>query len=206
MNYPKRNPFQGVAKRFRALPVQHQATFTGEEVRKIIQGFRSSRYYSHYTDYVFFKFNVGVRPGEAAALKWEHISSDFETVYIGYSYSRGNTGSTKTKKARTEPLNPAASRMLKTRFDRLQPQLNDLVFTTPNGLPIDDKNFNRRAWKTVLADVEVRYRRPYTTRKTAGNQAIANGANHDERKELMSMLVRDYGALVISGTGTRSSA
>jgi hypothetical protein len=58
--------------------------------------------------------------------------------------------------------------MLSARRDRLKPVSDDeLVFKSPEGLPIDDRNFNRRAWKTVLAEVGVKYRKPHTTRKTA---------------------------------------
>jgi integrase len=45
-------------------------------------------------------------------------------------------------------------------------------------LPICDRMFNRRAWKTVLAAVGIPYRKPYTTRKTAISHALANGANY----------------------------
>jgi integrase len=173
------NPFQGLAKRFRSLPVKPNASFTKDEVKRIIQGFRDSRYYAHYADYVMYRFGMGTRGGEASALKWKHISSDFRSVWIGESYSRGVTGSTKTKRARTVVMPEAIATMLKDRKQQLNPQSDDeLVFPSPEGLPICDRMFNRRAWKTVLADVGVPYRRPYTTRKTAGNHAIAAGANY----------------------------
>ena len=58
--------------------------------------------------------------------------------------------------------------MLSDRRERLNPVSDDeLVFTTPTGLHIEDRNFCRRAWKMVLAEAGVKYRRPYTTRKTA---------------------------------------
>jgi integrase len=122
---------------------------------------------------------MGTRPGEASALKWKHISSDFRSVWIGESYSRGTTGSTKTKKARTVVMPDAIVTMLRARKELLKPQSDEeLVFPTPTGLPIDDKSFNRRAWKTVLAELGIPYRKPYTTRKTAISHALANGANY----------------------------
>jgi integrase len=173
------NPWDGIASRFQAEPVQPQAAFSLDEVKRIIEGFRLSRYYSHYADYVVFRFGIGCRPGEASALKWRHFSSDFRTVWIGESFSRGMTGSTKTKKDRTIVLPDAIVTMLKHRKELLKPQSDDsLVFPTPTGLPIDDKNFNSRAWKTVLAELGIPYRKPYTTRKTAISHALANGANY----------------------------
>jgi integrase len=135
------------------------AAFTLDEAKKIIQGFKESRYYSHYADYVVFRLGMGTRGGEASALKWKHLSIDLDSVWIGESFSRGVTGSTKTKKARTVNLNPSIAAMLLARRDRLKPVSDDeLVFKSPEGLQIDDRNFCRRAWKTVLAEVGVKYR------------------------------------------------
>jgi integrase len=64
--------------------------------------------------------------------------------------------------------------MLKVREERYQPQPNDLVFTTQNGLPINDRNFRRRAWTEVLRAAGVDYRRPYNCRATAASHALAN--------------------------------
>jgi integrase len=157
------------------------AAFTLDEAKNIIEGFRNSRYYSHYADFVVFRLNTGTRGGEASAIKWKHIKADFSSVWIGESFSRGVTGSTKTKKARTVNLNPSISAMLQTRRDRLNPASDDeLVFKSPEGLPIDDRNFCRRAWRTVLAEVGVPYRRPYTTRKTAITLSLKNGVSYIE--------------------------
>jgi integrase len=67
--------------------------------------------------------------------------------------------------------------MLMARFGRLAPQPDDLVFPSPKGLAIDDHNFNRRAWKTVLESCHVEYRRPYNLRHSAISHALHNGAN-----------------------------
>ena len=49
---PTENPWDGVDKRFKSVPVQSIPGFDRDEVNKIIQGFRNSPYYSHYADYV----------------------------------------------------------------------------------------------------------------------------------------------------------
>jgi integrase len=173
------NPWEGIATRFKSIPVQPVAAFTKDEAKKIIDGFRNSRYYSHYGEFVLFRFGMGTRGGEASALKWKHIKADFSAVWIGESFSRGVTGTTKTKKARAVNLSQSVSHMLQARRDRLKPVSDDeLVFKSPEGLPIDDRNFCRRAWKTVLAEVGVPYRRPYTTRKTAITLSLKSGASY----------------------------
>jgi integrase len=193
---PKENPWDGVDKRFASVPVQSIPGFDKEEVTKIIQGFRNNRYYSCYTDYVVFRFSMATRPQEVRDLKWKHISSDFSSVWFC---------SNKTKQARTVNLDPSISDMLKARRDRLNPQSDDeLVFTSPEGLPIDNRNFCRRAWKTVLSEVGVKYRRPYTTRKTsvrlsleAGNfyLDVAAAAGHDPQT-----MHKYYGDAIQKGT------
>ena len=133
-----------------------------------------------------FRLSIGTRGREASALKWKHISTDFSSVWIGESFSRGVTSSTKTKKARTVSLNPSISAMLQARCERearhqggrLKPSNDELVFQR---LAIDDRSFNRRAWKTVLAEVGVKYRKPYTTSKTAITLGLKSGSRNNFR-------------------------
>jgi integrase len=57
------------------------------------------------------------------------------------------------------------------------PSPNDLVFPTPKGHPIDDHNFRNRAWKTVLSNLDIDYRKPYNTRHTLISHALEQGMN-----------------------------
>ena len=51
------------------------------------------------------------------------------------------------------------------------------MFPSPKGEAIDDHNFRNRAWKTVLKDAGVSYRKPYNTRHTFISHALAGGLN-----------------------------
>jgi integrase len=174
------NPFADLSDRFH--PCQSKQSephpFTAEEVRAILSGFRSSQYYAHYTDFVSFLFGTGCRFGEAVGLRWEHIAPDFSTVHICQSITRGVVGATKTKRSRKFNLSSSIATMLERRKEDLQPQPSDLVFSTPTGLSINDRNFRRRAWTQVLKAAGVEYRKPYTTRSTALNHALVNGAHY----------------------------
>jgi integrase len=172
-NVAEENPFKGLSARFRSQQKNKKKPFSLVEVRGILDGFRSSRYYAHYADYAAFLLGVGTRPGEAAGLLWENVAADFTSVYICQSFSRGVVGDTKTKESRTVNLSPSIVAMLNRRMEAQQPKPSDLVFFTPNGLPIDDRNFRRRAWTMVLKDAGVKYRSPYKSRGTA-----ARGASH----------------------------
>ena len=172
------NPFRGLSARFRSQQKKKKKLFSLAEVRGILDGFRSSRYYAHYADYAAFLLGVGSRPGEAAGLLWENVAPDFTNIYICQSFSRGVVGDTKTKKSRTVNLSPSIVAMLKRRMEAQQPKASDLVFFTPNGLPIDDRNFRRRAWTKVLKAAGVKYRSPYTSRGTAASHSLASGQDH----------------------------
>jgi integrase len=122
---------------------QQKKPFTLLELRAIFSAFEQHSHYSHYTEFVIFLASIGCRPGEAAGLRWKHFGSDFTTVWIGESISRGhqNKKGTKTGKSRTIPLPLTVRSMLVNRFDRLSPKPDDLVFPSPKGLAIDDHRF-----------------------------------------------------------------
>ena len=169
------NPFRGLTNRFKSQQKKPPQPFSVLEVRAILDGFRSSAYYSSYADFVAFLLGVGCRIGEAVGLRWENVAADFTSVYICESISRGLVGGTKTKQSRTIYLSPSLVAMFARRKEAQQPKLSDLVFTTPTGLPIDDRNFRRRAWMKVLKAAKVTYRKPYTNRSTAISHALADG-------------------------------
>ncbi|ABW29229.1 phage integrase family protein [Acaryochloris marina MBIC11017] len=171
------NPWIGLTASIKVQPSQRQKPFTTVEIIAILEAFKHHRHYSHYADFVYFLFGVATRPGEAIALQWNHFGSDFQTAWIGESMSKGQRKSTKTGKARTIVLSSSIQVMLQRRCQELQPDKYDLVFPSPKGLPICERNFRERAWKTILDQCHIDYRRPYVMRHTAISHALANGAD-----------------------------
>jgi integrase len=168
------NPWSDLVLRVKVPPKQKSKPFTREEIQMIIEAFRSDRYYSHYADFVEFLFGTGCRTGEAIGLRWGHLSDDCSSVWIGESVSRGVRKSTKTNRARTISLTPHLQSMLLARRPE-NPDSDSLVFPTPHGHAIDDHNFRNRAWKTVLAGLNIDYRKPYNTRHTLISHALDLG-------------------------------
>ncbi len=105
---PDLNPWEGIAKLFESVPVQPVPAFSQDEVKKILDGFRTSPHYANYLDYVRFRLSMATRPQEVRDLRWKHISADFGSVWFA---------STKTKKGRTVTLNQSISSMLSARQD-----------------------------------------------------------------------------------------
>jgi integrase len=174
-NLVNSNPWPDVVKLVKVPPKQRPRPFTKTEINAILEGFSSSRYYSHYTDFVTFLFGTGCRTGEAIGLRWSHLE-DGDTVWIGESVSRGVRKSTKTNRDRRFRLTPHLKAMLLNRRpDNYRP--DDLVFPSPKGCAIDDHNFCTRAWKRVLHAAGVAYRKPYNTRHTFISHALAQNHN-----------------------------
>jgi integrase len=171
------NPWTAQVQRIKPPPQQGVKPFSAAEIMAILTAFRSSRHYCHYADFVAFLFGVGCRFGEGAGLRWEHVSDDFQTVWIGESVSRGHRKGTKTGKARTVLLSPSVGQILRQRRERVKPNPTDLVFPAPKGGAIDDHNFRNRAWKTILEQCRIEYRKPYAARHSAISHALAAGVN-----------------------------
>jgi integrase len=172
------NPWVGLTNGIKPTPTQKPQPFTVAEVQAILAGFKADRYYAHYYPQVAFMFGVGCRFGESAGLLWQHVGADFATAWIGESVDRnGRRKATKTGKARTVLLSSAIAAMLIELHRGRQPKPDDLVFPAQKGGPVNDKLFNRRAWKTVLQRANVPYRKPYGMRHTAISHALANGAD-----------------------------
>jgi integrase len=153
--------------------------FSIAELQAIIAAFKADPHYSHYTEFVIFLSHSACRIGEAAGLRWRHLGADFSTAWIGESISRGhqNPKGTKTGKTRTIQLPLTVTAVLIDRYERLNPQPDDLVFPSPKGLPINDHRFRARAWKTILENCQIEYRSPYKLRHSAASHALKNGAN-----------------------------
>lgn len=171
------NPWPQLAKSIKPEPRQPSQPFSEAEAMAILQGFASNRYYKHYYSYTLFLLGVGCRPGEAAGLRWQHVSADFATAWIGRAITRGVEGTTKTGKARVVALSPGVATMLRELHQQRNPSPEDLVFPAPKGGPINDRLYNRRAWHSILAAAGIPYRSPYNMRHTAISHALANGAD-----------------------------
>lgn len=172
------NPWKDMAGRFKSQPKKRVEPFDGDEVSKILKGFRDSPDYSHYGDFVAFLFGTGCRTGEAIGLRWENVPKDCSSVHISESISKGVRGKTKTGESRTVALSLSMVSLLKARKESQPPNELGLVFPSPNGKAIDRDNFRARAWTKVLKAVGVPYRKPYATRHTAVSHALEGGANY----------------------------
>jgi integrase len=171
------NPWNGLTSMVKAHAQQPKQPFTTGEIASILSAFYHHPYYCHYADFVLFLVGTACRFGEVAGLRWEHLSTDFVTAWIGESISRGNRKDTKTGKARTVVLSISVRSMLVERERVKICERQGLVFMSPKGLPINDHRFRARAWKQILEECRIAYRSPYNLRHSAISHSLETGVN-----------------------------
>jgi integrase len=174
---PEENPWADCIDRVKPEPQQPDKPFTLAELQAIISAFASHPTRNHYTDFVIFLTHMGSRFGEVAALRWENLSDDFSSAWIGRSISRGHEKTTKTGKARTIDLTRTVTEMLRERHTRLKSSPGDLVFMSPKGKPMNDHRFRARAWKPILESCGIEYRVLYNARHSAISHSMAKHGN-----------------------------
>jgi integrase len=172
----KKDIWDNLNGRFKAIPKRGIEPFSRDEVLSIINGFKHSEKYCYLADFVICLFGTGARLGEIVALTWADVQPDYSSIWIGKSTTGKFQGSTtKTGVARNVLLSPTIAAMLKARREARNPQPNDFVFPESDGGSIYCDNFLHK-WKKVLEKAGIPYRKPYSTRHTAINHALENGA------------------------------
>jgi len=154
--------------------------FSAQEVDKILKWFRQKRWSFHagraetgprskphlpFYVYLHVLFYLGLRPSEAAALRWRDIDLDRRTLSIRRSRHMGQEGAPKTRAARrTVVLFPTTVELLK-QMQPLHVTPEGHVFTNTNGGPIEPKAFSSR-WYDCLRTLNMRQRGVYCTKDT----------------------------------------
>jgi integrase len=176
------NPFKGLSNKVKVPPKMRPKPFTKDEVKAIVEGFGSDKYYKYYTNYVRFLLFTGCRISEVIALQWKHVSDDFSSILIieavSYQgcYGKRIRKETKTGTYRSIPCNNKLQTLLMSiKPKNYQPE--DLVFPAPKGGFIHEGNFCKKAWKSVLTKIEIEYRVPYNCRHTFISHCLEAGMN-----------------------------
>ena len=172
------NPFEGMASdiRVRGGSYENIQPFTEVEREAIIDAFSCHKEFAYYTPMVKFFFWTGCRTGEAVALQWKHVSDDCNLITFSESVSTGLRirKCTKTGKARTFPSSPYL-RLLLLSIKPISVDPEALVLTSKRGKEVNASSFLRRAWKSVLKELQIPYRSQYNTRHTFISECLQRG-------------------------------
>jgi integrase len=185
------NPLLSVnTKRNKAIKNPNRNPFTEDEIHKILCAFKlniacsrhSNFKHSHYFPFIYFIFKTGSRPSEAVGLRVNSIDLKNNTIIIKEVLARTikHTSSlhrvrkeTKNGKIRTLPLTNDLINVIKPLIENKL--ADDLVFKSPKGKAIDDKNFQARIFRQVLIQLEIPIRVLYACRHTFGSRCIDAG-------------------------------
>jgi integrase len=159
--YAKAKHLIPASKKKRKLP----AFFSKQEIGQIIEAFRVNQYYSHYADYIAFLFATGARPSEVVCLTWDDVDDRF--IHFSKRVVESIEGKIvqeglKSEDKRKFPINSLVHGILSEQ--KSKDLKGKLIFPSPTGKMIHIQNFSRRAWKSILSELEFKYERPYTSR------------------------------------------
>jgi integrase len=100
---------------------------------------------------------TGMRIGEISALRWKRIDAPRGTIEVAKNYSCGEFVTPNTKSSRRViPMSSALTSVLeKHRAEGGQCALEDLVFRTSKGTPLNDKNLYNRELAPACDQIEL---------------------------------------------------
>ncbi len=170
-----KNTFNGLTNDIKVAKGCPIDPFTTSEMLAILEAFQGS----HYETFVKFLFLTGCRTGEAIALQWKQVASDYSSVIINASYylEKRTRKPTKTKLSRQIPCNSQLTKLLQ---GMTRGNTTDYVFTSLQGCTINNHNFLLYHWrpkitKLIKQGLVERYRPAYNTRHTAITRMIESG-------------------------------
>lgn len=147
-----KNPFLGMASEIVIIKKQQEndsldeiedtRAFTLDEMNAIIEYFENTPTVKHWADYVKFLFYTGCRPGEAAALRWKHISLDCKVIRFSQSYDASSriTKCTKTDTLRIFPCH-SKLQLLLLEMKKENNNNDSLVFAGKRNGQVDPNTF-----------------------------------------------------------------
>lgn len=191
------NPWYRMAVDVPRPPKREIDPFSRVERRHILEAFQAQR--PQYYPFVHFLLLTGCRVGEAIALNWEDIATDYSRIYFRANYSEALRlrKTTKTGKARVFPANPVLSDLLQglTRTSDDSP-----VFPGVTGGRLSNTMFTNQIWRGCTAGRHVyqgivtelvkegkveRYRSPYNCRHTVISMLLEEGLSVQQVAKLV---------------------
>ena len=116
----------------------------------------------HFASFVEFLFLTGCRPSEASGLKWQNVDLNRRVIIFCEAVVEGHRKKgTKTGVDRFFPINEQLLQLLNS-IERIDQK----VFRSEKGRPVDIHNFLNRKWKPLLQSLSIRYRPVYHCRHT----------------------------------------
>ncbi len=162
-------PYRGIKSLRSRKPDIHP--FSLDEVNLILERVRPD-----YRHYLAVRFYTGMRSGEVNGLRWHNVDFANDLIMVRETLVQGRLQEgTKTYDSNRDiPMLTLVRQALMAQRE-IVPKDVEWVFCTRKGYPIENRNFTKRVWKPLLANLGLTYRRPYQTRHTAATLMLAAG-------------------------------
>jgi len=155
--------------------------FTSEERDRIIRACAEHR--QEFLPLVATSFLAGLRPSEAAGLRWGDVDLDTGRIEISRALVHREVTNGKTEKSlRSIVMSPRLTKLL-TECRPVAAKQHTLMSRNAWDQPIDSKNFSPYAFRTLLERVGIPYRSFYAARHTYITLSLMAGANATELAE-----------------------
>ena len=156
----------------------------------------------HYRYYLAVRFWTGLRTGEANALTWDRVDFENQLLLVRETLVKGKIqqGTKTYESSRDVPMLEPVRQALLAQRERISEDV-EWVFPALRGGPICNQNFCKRIWEPLLAQLGLKYRRPYQTRHTAATLMLAAGESPEWIAHVLGhttteMLFRTYSRFV----------
>ncbi len=146
-----------------------------DEMHAVLAHFRAER--PAYYPFIAMLLLAGMRPSEAAALRWRYVDLQTGRVQILASRVLWEEGPTKTDASeRTIRIMPALIAVLRE-IRPVDAKPDQYVFVGPRGIALHQDRVRERQWVPALKEIKVSKRRLYDCRHTFISQALTEGVN-----------------------------
>jgi integrase len=187
--YIKANPWRDVKLTRKGQEMEDGYAYTQKEVELILEALEQVTGREEYSAkmagmVVTVCFYAGLRPSEAAALRWENVSADAITVKA--AYVAGDHKGTKTGRTRTVVMLPQLQQRLKLWAMAYGYPTSGWLFPNQGGnIPINLNDLGARILKTTLEKIGMEWQGFYACRRGFGTLMVLAGASLEEVADAM---------------------
>jgi integrase len=181
-----RNPWQDVRKRIKCQDVEETVAYERKDIERILDTLERVTGRETYSAQmagmvVSTCFFAGLRPSEAAGLRWENVDVDKGTIHVCQSFVVGkHRATTKTDENRTVVMLPTLRHRLKIWAMTNQHPKTGLVFPNQRDTPININHLSTRIIGPTLAKVGLEWHGLYSCRRGFGTELFNAGATMEE--------------------------
>nr|WP_321434776.1 site-specific integrase [uncultured Campylobacter sp.] len=146
--------------------------FSNDEVTEILA--ESKKYSQNFQIFVRLGFFTGMRTGEIIALKLKDIDLVSDIISINSTRSRFGEGTPKTAKSMRKVPILKNLRQTLCEFIDSRKFFSGYLLENQYHKPYRDSQIFQDIWSKILADLGIKYRRPYTMRHTYATFMLTN--------------------------------